>query len=281
MRLDLEASSLPLLRRRAACDRRDCQRDARLVPARLRVHPHPPAALWLPGLRDDPSGAGPGAADRQGPGQPRPARACAGQQVLRPPAALSAEPDLRPARRRDRPLDAGELGRWCLLVAGAAAGAARRACVRISQNLCRRHADPGARSRPRPHQDRPAVGLCARRSALERSRSAGGRLLLQSRSQGRASGRSPRSIPRRSAGRRLCRLRAADRAAATSCWRPAGPTHERKFYDLHEATGSPIAAEALRRIAELYAIEKTIRGRTAEERRTVRNAQISAARRRR
>ena len=28
-----------------------------------------------------------------------------------------------------------------------------------------------------------------------------------------------------------------------------------KFYDLHEATGSPIAAEALRRIAELYAIE--------------------------
>jgi Transposase IS66 family len=26
----------------------------------------------------------------------------------------------------------------------------------------------------------------------------------------------------------------------------------RKFYDLHQATGSPIAAEALRRIAELY-----------------------------
>jgi transposase len=32
----------------------------------------------------------------------------------------------------------------------------------------------------------------------------------------------------------------------------------RKFYDLHEATGSPIAAEALRRIAELYAIERSI-----------------------
>jgi hypothetical protein len=31
-----------------------------------------------------------------------------------------------------------------------------------------------------------------------------------------------------------------------------------KFYDLHEATGSPIAAEALRRIAELYAVEKSI-----------------------
>jgi transposase len=45
----------------------------------------------------------------------------------------------------------------------------------------------------------------------------------------------------------------------------------RKFYDLHEATGSPIAAEALRRIAELYAIEGSIRARTAEERRHVRN----------
>ena len=52
-----------------------------------------------------------------------------------------------------------------------------------------------------------------------------------------------------------------------ACWAHA----RRKFYDLHEATGSPIAAEALRRIAELYAIEGSIRGRTAEERRHVRN----------
>ena len=54
-----------------------------------------------------------------------------------------------------------------------------------------------------------------------------------------------------------------------ACWAHT----RRKFYDLHEATGSPIAAEALRRIAELYAIEKTIRERTAQERQTVRNAQ--------
>jgi hypothetical protein len=52
-----------------------------------------------------------------------------------------------------------------------------------------------------------------------------------------------------------------------ACWAHA----RRKFYDLHEATGSPIAAEALRRIAELYAIEGSIRGRTADERRHVRN----------
>jgi transposase len=54
-----------------------------------------------------------------------------------------------------------------------------------------------------------------------------------------------------------------------ACWAHT----RRKFYDLHQATGSPIAAEALRRIGELYAIEKSIRGQNAEERRAVRNAQ--------
>ncbi len=53
-----------------------------------------------------------------------------------------------------------------------------------------------------------------------------------------------------------------------ACWAHT----RRKFYDVHEATGSPIAAEALRRIAELYAIETSVRGRTAEQRRHVRDA---------
>jgi hypothetical protein len=35
------------------------------------------------------------------------------------------------------------------------------------------------------------------------------------------------------------------------------------FYEVQQATASPIAAEALRRIAELYAIETVIRGQTA------------------
>lgn len=58
------------------------------------------------------------------------------------------------------------------------------------------------------------------------------------------------------------------RLALAACWAHA----RRKFYDVHEATRSPIAAEALRRIAGLYAIEKTFRGRTADERRAVRQA---------
>jgi transposase len=53
-----------------------------------------------------------------------------------------------------------------------------------------------------------------------------------------------------------------------ACWAHA----RRKFYDFHQATGSPIAAEALRRIAELYAVEKRIRGQPAEARRRTRLA---------
>ena len=44
----------------------------------------------------------------------------------------------------------------------------------------------------------------------------------------------------------------------------------RKFYEVHEATASPIAAEALRRIAEFYAIETVIRGQTAVARQSAR-----------
>jgi hypothetical protein len=50
------------------------------------------------------------------------------------------------------------------------------------------------------------------------------------------------------------------------CWAHT----RRKFYDIHVATKSPLAEQALRRIAELYAIEADIRGRTADERRAIR-----------
>jgi transposase len=53
-----------------------------------------------------------------------------------------------------------------------------------------------------------------------------------------------------------------------ACWAHA----RRKFYDVHQATSSPIAAEALRRIAELYAIEVTLRGKTADERQNARQS---------
>jgi transposase len=50
------------------------------------------------------------------------------------------------------------------------------------------------------------------------------------------------------------------------CWAHC----RRRFYEIHRATGSPLAEEALRRIGELYKVEAEVRGRPAEERRAVR-----------
>jgi transposase len=44
----------------------------------------------------------------------------------------------------------------------------------------------------------------------------------------------------------------------------------RRFFDVVQSGPAPIASEALERIAALYAIEKTIRGRSADQRRAVR-----------
>lgn len=53
-----------------------------------------------------------------------------------------------------------------------------------------------------------------------------------------------------------------------ACWAHV----RRKFYELHVAHASPIAAAAIERIAALYAIENEIRGRPAEQRLQARNS---------
>jgi transposase len=50
------------------------------------------------------------------------------------------------------------------------------------------------------------------------------------------------------------------------CWAHC----RRRFYEIYQATGSPLAEEALRQIRDLYAIEAEIRGCSAEERRATR-----------
>src|ERR1700691_5958322 len=64
------------------------------------------------------------------------------------------------------------------------------------------------------------------------------------------------------------RLFETGRIHELACWAHA----RRKFFDLYEATKSPIAKEALDRIGALYAIESEIRGKPAEERRGGRQA---------
>lgn len=56
--------------------------------------------------------------------------------------------------------------------------------------------------------------------------------------------------------------------AEAACWAHV----RRKFYDLFEAHASPVAKEALERIAALYAIEKEIRGKPPEHRQQIRAA---------
>jgi hypothetical protein len=58
------------------------------------------------------------------------------------------------------------------------------------------------------------------------------------------------------------------RIQEVACWAHC----RRKFHDLEQAHGSPLAREALERIAALYAIEDEIRGRPPEERKQVRQA---------
>src|SRR5262252_3366216 len=64
------------------------------------------------------------------------------------------------------------------------------------------------------------------------------------------------------------KLYETDRIAEAACWAHV----RRKFFELHQGHGSPLAKEALERIAQLYAIEKEIRGRSPAERKKVRQA---------
>lgn len=64
------------------------------------------------------------------------------------------------------------------------------------------------------------------------------------------------------------RLTAKGNVVLAGCWAHV----RRKFFEFHQATDSPIAAEALRRIAALYKVEDAIRGRPAIEREIARNS---------
>jgi len=60
--------------------------------------------------------------------------------------------------------------------------------------------------------------------------------------------------------------RAGDAIMLAFCWAHL----RRKFFDIAKGGSAPIASEALERIAALYAIEKTLRGRSADARHAVR-----------
>ncbi len=91
---------VPGLRREAAPTRRGRLRDARVRAGPLQGDPARAAQALLRKLPEDRAAVGAEPTDRAGPRRPWAPRARAGVQVLRSPAPVSAEPDLRP--RGDR-----------------------------------------------------------------------------------------------------------------------------------------------------------------------------------
>ena len=112
---------------------------------------------------------------------------------------------------RPRPLDTERLGRAGGLVAAANRRGNPQSRVCRREDPRRRHAGAGAGARSGPNPDRAIVGLCPRRPAVLRSRTAGGGLLLQSRPRRRTPGRPSRALQRFLASRRLQRVRGAVR----------------------------------------------------------------------
>ena len=103
-----------------------------------------------------------------------------------------------------------------------------------------------------------------------RNRPAGCRLFLCAGPGRRASREAARKLSRHRAVRRLCSLQeiAGGQDHSRLCW-----SHlRREFFKIAERGDAPIATEAVARIAQIYVIEKDVRGTSAEERRAARQA---------
>jgi transposase len=64
------------------------------------------------------------------------------------------------------------------------------------------------------------------------------------------------------------RLYESGRVEEAACWAHV----RRKLFDIQQANASPLAGQALERIAELYVVESEIRGRSPDERKQIRQA---------
>jgi hypothetical protein len=148
--------------------------------------------------------------------------------------------------------------------------------ARLGQDCGRRDARSGARSRPRPHQDRLLLGDSRDDRPWGGSDPPG---VVYTYAPGRG-GEHAIALLAGYSGIIQCDGYAVyeqladptrDGGAVTLafCW-----SHwRREFFDIDKGGPAPIAHEALERVAVLYAIESRIRGRSAEERRAVRQAE--------
>src|SRR5262249_10303014 len=138
-------------------------------------------------------------------------------------------------------------------------------CVRLGSSVRRRHAGAGARSRPWANQDWTSLGLCPRAAAWSGPEPpAAVYLFAPDRKAERPASHLAnfKGVLHVDGYAGFEQLAEKEDVVLAACWSHS----RRKFYEVVEATGSPVAAEALRRIAELYAIEAELRGQTPAHR---------------
>ena len=162
-------------------------------------------------------------------------------KYCRPSPAAPASRDLRARGHRPQPLDDGRHGGPERAPAAPARRRAGTARDGRRAGACRRHRRAGARARSGPHADGAALGLCARRSPVRRTRPGGGVLPLHAGPQRRAPAGASERVPRHPAGRRLCRVRQALRRRPHRRGRVPRP---RSTQVLGRARGDQIAARA-------------------------------------
>ena len=149
-------------------DRRGHHRDAGDDPAPVEGDPDGAREVHLPGLREDRPAAGAVSCDAAGLGGPQPAGDDPVREVRGAPASEPPARPLRARRRRSQPVDPGRPGRRVRHWAG--------------------------------------LGLCARRRAVRRPRSAGGAVPLLAGPLRRSPGGAPEDLRRHPSGRHLFRL---------------------------------------------------------------------------
>ena len=161
-------------------------------------------------------------------------------------------------------------------VAGRIADRAGLAPETVLEAVHGRDAGAGARSRSRPDEDRLAMGAGPRRPRLGRARPAGRDVLLCA---GRGGEHAEKSLDGFDGILQVDgyagynRLTGPGRKGGVPirlayCWAHC----RRRLREIYDSSGSEIAAEGLRRIAELYVIEAEIRGSTPERRLAERQA---------
>ena len=256
--------------------RRGRDRGAGEDPGPAEGDPPRPAPLRLPGVRGGVPGAGARPADRARPPGPGADRARGGLEILRRPAAVPPVGDPGPRGRGDRPRDPGRLDRPGRLVAGAAGPADRhdvmaQPVLHTDDTPIRTLAPGTGKTRlarfwvyavdPRPHAGPAPPAAFYRYSADRKGERPREHLAGFSGVMHADAFAGYDALYRPEPGK-------PPRIQHAACWAHA----RRKLFEVHEATKSPIAEEALRRIQALYADRGRNHRRSAADRQAERQA---------